>query len=83
LKTNVQVEVFRGGVCIAQRTVRIDGTTEARHMRQALGRLHSGLQEEDEKRCSGELEKLEAEKQSLKHRIKELRHSMIGVVSIQ
>lgn len=87
---NVPVNIVRGGVCIAQRTISIDGTTEARHVTQALARLQLGTchvenktlegLESEKKRLESETRKLEAEKRKKINELKYKSSSNVVVV---
>jgi uncharacterized protein YlxW (UPF0749 family) len=82
-KMNVPVKIVRGGMCIGQRTIAIDGTTEARHVAQALARLQLGMchvedktladLESERRRLESETRKLEARKRKLEEKINELK----------
>lgn len=65
LTTELQVKMVRRGVCIGKRTVRIDGTTEARRLSEALSGLHNGAEKE--------VQELEAKKRELEAAIARLR----------
>jgi uncharacterized protein YlxW (UPF0749 family) len=83
LKMNVPVKIVRDGVCIGQRTISIDGTTEVRHVTQALARLQLGTchvedktladLESERRRLESEARELEARKRRLEEKINELK----------
>jgi hypothetical protein len=90
LKMNVPVNIVRGGICIGQRTISIDGTTEARHVTQALARLQLGTCHVEDKtladlknerrRLESETRKLEGKKRKLEEKINELKCSNVVVL---
>ncbi|GAQ78700.1 ubiquitin C [Klebsormidium nitens] len=67
LTTNLKVKMVRKGVCINERTVRIDGTTEARRLSEALAGPHSATDKE--------VQELEAKKRGLEEAIAALKQN--------
>lgn len=68
LTTQLEVKMVQRGVCIGKRTVRIDGTTDARRLSKALAGLHN---ETDEK-----ARELEAKKRELERAIAALKQNV-------
>jgi hypothetical protein len=66
LTTELEVKMVQRGVCISKRTVRIDGTTDARRLSEALAGLHN-----EEKK----VRELEAKKRELEQAIAALKQS--------
>eukprot|EP00243_Klebsormidium_subtile_P013835 TRINITY_DN9426_c0_g1_i2.p1 TRINITY_DN9426_c0_g1~~TRINITY_DN9426_c0_g1_i2.p1 ORF type:complete len:419 (+),score=71.63 TRINITY_DN9426_c0_g1_i2:182-1438(+) len=67
LTTQLEVKMVQRGVCIGKRTVRIDGTTDARRLSEALAGLHN----ETERK----MRELEAKKRELEQAIAALKQN--------
>lgn len=70
LTTDVKVKMVRNGTCISERTVRINGTTNARQLSEALAERQSATDRE--------VQELEARKRGLEEAIATLKQSGRG-----